>query len=185
MNLSRTFPKHLKNFEEGQKALPFLKKIKNNDEIKRVLRVYAKHVRTLRGAKYGRSTVTTWIMLGLQVIVLDLLKKSAAFWKERVEPVLFTEGLNFFECLSKLHMSLEPVTKQRKRPAPQPLGRQRPNKMARDVQLVWCFLNGFCGIVWEFFALFFGRVVMLCFSRIFWIRWIIHKRGRNRKLFQS
>lgn len=101
MNLSRVFPIHLNTFREGQKALPFLSKITNN-EIVRVLRVYAKHVRKIVATRYSRSSEITRIVLGLEVIVVNFLRKSTEFWEERVRPILFFEGLNFFDCLSNV-----------------------------------------------------------------------------------
>lgn len=97
----RTFPKHLKNFKEGQNVLEFLRNIKNNDEIVRVLRVYVKHVRTRQGTKYAQWTMLKMITAGLRAIVVDLLKKSTTFWQQRVKPELFIEGLIFLTvCLT-------------------------------------------------------------------------------------
>jgi len=99
--MCRTFPKHLKNFKKGQKALPFLREIKKEDEIVRVLGVYAKHVRKKDGEKYKRTSLIRMVWPGLRVIVVELLKQSTEFWDERVKPALFIEGLNIFAPLFK------------------------------------------------------------------------------------
>lgn len=99
MNVCRTLSNHLKKFKDGQNALEFLRKIRNNAEIVRVLSVYAKHVRKRGGGQYTLATLSSRIMPGLQVLVVDLLKKSRKFWDERVKPELFSEGLNVYDPL--------------------------------------------------------------------------------------